>query len=198
MTRRGPDPDRTNDIVLETERFTLRLAKPADAEAMFALVGGADRYDICQYLIWDGPDNLADITTWVERNQTATFADWGFHWLIDDRDGTVGRQGAVLGTTGTRPCGPPGRADVGYWLGKSYWRHGVMREVLTAVVDLGFNELNYQKLEADVFSLNVAGRALVESVGFRLEGVARSANLKNNEWTDTAFYGLLHEDWPTS
>lgn len=57
------------------------------------------------------------------------------------------------------------------------------------------NEFDYQKLEADNFATNAGGQALVESVEFRLEGIARSALLKYEEWVDVAFHGLLHHEW---
>ena len=194
--RGGPDPDRRNDIVLTTERLTLDLPIPDDAASLFGLVGGDDRSQICQHLIWDGPDFVADMADWIERNHDARYADWGFHWTIRDRTGELsGSEGAALGSIGTRPLGPPGRADVGYWLGVPYWRRGVMSEALRAVLDLGFGELRYQKVEAEVFADNQAGRALVESVGMVLEGVSRRSIQKYGEWIDAAHYGILWEEW---
>ncbi len=194
--RSGPDPDRRNDIVLTTDRLTLDLPIPDDASTLFGLVGGADRHRICRFLIWDGPESMADIQGHVERSQDARYGDSGFHWTIRDRTGELsGSAGAPLGSIGTRPLGPPGRADVGYWLGVPYWRRGVMSEALRAVLDLGFGELRYHKVEAEVFAHNQAGRALVESMGMVLEGVSRQSIRKYGEWIDAAHYGILWEEW---
>ncbi len=196
MTRLGPDRARRNDITLTTDRLVMDLASRDDAPTLFELVGGDDRRTICQYLIWDGPDTVADIVDWTRRNRTATWEHWGFHWVIRDRSGTLtGESGTPMGAIGTRPLGAPGVGDVGYWLGVPYWRQGVMAEALRAVLDLCFGELNMHKIEAEVFAHNVAGRALVESMGMVLEGVLRRSIRKYDDWVDAARYGILWEEW---
>ena len=70
--RGGPDSDRRNDIVLTTERLTLDLPIPDDAATLFGLVGGDERHQVCQYLIWDGPDFVADIAEWIGTTREST------------------------------------------------------------------------------------------------------------------------------
>ena len=110
------------------------------------------------------------------------------------RLGEMAGAGTAMGSIGVEQTGPPGRAGVGYWLGVPYWRKGVMREALAAVIDVGFDELAFHKLEAEVFAHNVASRALVESLGFRLEGMVRAGQQKYGEWVDDAIYGLLRDE----
>ena len=73
-----------------------------------------------------------------------------------------------------------------------------MSEALRAVMDLGFNELRYHKIEAEVYSHNARGRSLVESMGMTQEGVTRPGQFKNGEWVDTVHYGVLHDEWEPS
>jgi hypothetical protein len=112
-----PDRDR------ETPR---RGATVEDAPTLFDLVGGADRVEITEHLIWDGPDHLSETREFVEKVRAESYGANGFHWVIRDRDGLfTAMAGAALGMIGTRPSGEPGRGDVAYWLGKPHWGRGI-------------------------------------------------------------------------
>ena len=65
---------------------------------------------------------------------------------------------------------PAGKGDVGYWLGKPYWGKGIMREALTAVLDLCFGEFDQVKVEAEIFTTNSRSVALVEGLGMQPRG----------------------------
>ena len=193
--RRGPAPDARNTYAYSTDRLTVELPTAEDAEELYALVGGADRDEVTATLIWDGPDSLAETEDWIERCRTETYEDWGFHWVIRDTTGAIsGRAGRPLGAIGTRPKGMPGRADVGYWLGRPYWGRGVMTEALIGLLQLGFDDLGYAKIEADVYLSNERGIRLVERVGMEREGVVRRAVRKRGVWVDEAIYGILWGD----
>lgn len=183
-----------NTYGLHTPRLAIDLPTTADVDQIYRLVGEEDREAICSTLVWDGPADRAEVEWWVEQCRTQTYEEWGFHWVIRDRTGDLaGTAGQVLGAIGTRPLGTPGRADVGYWLGRDYWRRGLMSEALAGLLELGATELGYAKIEAAVFAHNDAGRQLVERSGFELEGVVRRAHRKYGEWVDDAIYGLVLE-----
>lgn len=195
MPRTGPDPASTNTHRIETARLVIEMPEPSDAPTLFSLVGGSDRAEVCATLVWDGPDDVAEVKTWIERCRTERFEPFGFHWVIRDRHGAVaGEPGSVLGAIGTRPTETPGRGDVGYWLGRPYWGMGIMAEALRAVLELGFETLGYAKIDADVFTTNERGRRLVERAGMTLEGTIRRALRKQGEWVDVAVYGMIPEE----
>ncbi len=192
MDRTGPDVDSLNTLRFTTERLLVDLPQPDDADVLFHLVGGPDRDAICATLAWDGPDDRSDTDWWIERCRTATYGEWGYHWVLRDRSGDLaGATGRALGAIGTRPTGVPGRGDVGYWLGRPYWSRGLVTEALTALVELGRTDLDYAKMEATVFATNPGGIRLVEKVGFEREGLIRRGHRKRGQWVDCALYGIL-------
>lgn len=196
MPRAGPDPKSLNTYSLATVRLDIVVPEQTDADGLYALIGGPDRREVCANLIWDGPDSIVDILSWIEKCQSTPYQDHGFHFTIRDRSGDIsGTEGSAIGAIGTRPRDEPGRADVGYWLGKPYWGQGIMSEALEAVLDLGFTELDYYRIEADVFTKNARGRSLVEKAGMTHEGTIRNAYRKYGEWVDDAIYGILYEEW---
>jgi len=196
MPRAGPDPKSRNTYSLATVRLDIVVPEKTDADGLYSLIGGSDRREVCANLIWDGPDSIVDTLSWIEKCQSEPYRDWGFHWVIRDRAGDItGTEGSAIGAIGTRPRGEPGRADVGYWLGRPYWGQEIMSEALESVLDLGFAELDYYKIEADVFTENTRGRRLVEKAGLTHEGTIRNAYRKYGEWVDDAIYGILYEEW---
>ncbi len=194
-TRLGPPPDSRNTFQLETPRLLLAVSTEDDSQALFGLFAGADRDAITRNLRWDGPDAYEEFAAFMLAARTDTYASNGFHWSIRDRTGELtGSDGQAIGHIGTRPI-HPGRADVGYWLGRPYWGWGVMTEALSAVRDLAFTGLNVAKLEAEVFVDNEAGNRLVERVGMTLEGTVRRYLFKRGRWVDAHRYGILYEEW---
>lgn len=196
MPRAGPDPKSRNTYSLATVRLDILVPEQTDADGLYSLIGGGDRREVCANLIWDGPDSIVDILSWIERCQSEPYRDHGFHFVIRDRSGDIsGTERSAIGAIGTRPRDEPGRADVGYWLAKPYWGQGIMSEALEAVLDLGFTELDYYRMEAEVFTQNTRGRRLVERAGMTQEGTVRHAYRKYGEWVDAAMYAVLYEEW---
>ncbi len=195
MPEPGLEPSSHNTYDFETTQFRIDLPRQDDAVEIFRLVGGADRDAVCATLVWDGPDDVENIEWWIDRCNQATFEDWGFHWVVRDREGALtGSVGTPLGAVGTRPRSE-GVADVGYWIGRPYWGMGVMSEVLPALLGLGLDRLGFMTMEADVFANNVRGRRLVERVGMTEEGVTDKGHLKQGVWVDVVHYAMSAERW---
>jgi [ribosomal protein S5]-alanine N-acetyltransferase len=196
MSFMGPPLESLNTHSLETERLAIELPDIADAATLFHLVGGPDRREVCATLLWDGPSEIDEVEDWIDKAASQAFGDHGFHWVLRDKTGRLTRTvGEAIGTIGTRPRGEPGRADVGYWLGRPYWGKGLMGEALRKLIEYGFTGLDYYKIEADVYTHNQRGLRLVEGVGMRREGTMTRAYRKYGEFVDTNIYGLLIEDW---
>lgn len=198
-TNPGPDPTSTNNTVLTTERLELSFGTDQDARDLFPFVHGAPGRKVTDTLLWDGPENIEDVVAFLRKHTTGTFDPDGFHWLLRDRTGEItGNVGQAMGSIGINQRGPVGRCDVGYWLAPPYWRQGLMKEALSAVVNHSFTTLGVVKLEADVFIGNAAGIALLESVGFIREGTVRREHPKRGRWVDAHLYGIIPEDLKTA
>jgi ribosomal-protein-alanine N-acetyltransferase len=89
-----------------------------------------------------------------------------------------------------------GKADIGYWIGKDYWRQGFGYETVGALIQYAFTKLKLQRLEAAVYRENRASQALVRKLGFRKEGMRRRASrsLASGKLHDVLIYGLLKPD----
>jgi RimJ/RimL family protein N-acetyltransferase len=89
-----------------------------------------------------------------------------------------------------------GKADIGYWLGKDYWRQGLGYEAVGALVKYAFTKLKLQRLEAAIYKENRVSQALARKLGFRKEGMRRRASrsLATGNLHNVMIYGLLKTD----
>lgn len=90
--------------------------------------------------------------------------------------------------------GPAQAGTIGYWIGEEFARHGYMREALTALVHHAFDVLDLSRIESACLPENRASRALLESCGYKYEGVAQSYLQINGRWRNHVLYAILRHD----
>lgn len=86
--------------------------------------------------------------------------------------------------------------QLGYYAFEPYAGLGLMQEGLALVVREAFGKLGLHRLEASVQPRNVRSMALLRSLGFSVEGVARRYLKIGGRWLDHERWALLREDWP--
>lgn len=79
---------------------------------------------------------------------------------------------------------------VGYWTGASHVRRGYARAAVLAMLDHAFSSLALNRVEAACQPGNVASIGLLESAGFRKEGLAREYLRINGAWRDHYLYAV--------
>lgn len=87
-------------------------------------------------------------------------------------------------------------ASVGYWLGEAHTGEGLMSEALEAVCRWAFDGLGLERLEAAILPGNNASIGVIQRVGFREEGAARSYLEIAGRRRDHLLFGLVRTDLP--
>jgi len=87
---------------------------------------------------------------------------------------------------------------VGYYAISPFEGRGFMRAGMIAVLDRAFGEHGLHRVEANIQPENVRSVALVQSLGFRLEGHSPRYLRINGEWKDHDRYALTVEEWRVS
>jgi ribosomal-protein-alanine N-acetyltransferase len=90
--------------------------------------------------------------------------------------------------------GPAQAATTGYWIGEPFARQGYMREAIAAVVHHAFTTLDLSRIEAGCLPENTPSRRLLESSGYKYEGVAQSYLQINGRWRNHVLYANLRHD----
>lgn len=107
-------------------------------------------------------------------------------FAIDYRGKAIGAIGYVPQTDVSRIS-----AEVGYWLGESFWNLGIVTQVLTAFVDYIFKNTDIIHLYANIFEGNTASMRVLEKAGFTPVGIMHRAAIKNGRIIDIHFYECL-------
>lgn len=84
--------------------------------------------------------------------------------------------------------------SVGYWIGQPHARQGYMGDALRALIPHAFTELNLNRIEAACIPSNEPSIRLLQSCGFRQEGLARDYLKINGAWRDHLLFALLRRD----
>jgi ribosomal-protein-alanine N-acetyltransferase len=177
---------------LETERLTLRPPQHADFTPWTSL-----RRESAAFLKpWEpawAEDHLSrkaftNRVYWAQR-AVASGTEIPL-FLIRREDQTL--LGAI--TLSNIRRGPAQSATTGYWVGQPHARQGYMREALIAVVHHAFHVLDLSRIEAGCLPENTPSRRLLESCGYKYEGVAQSYLQIAGRWRNHVLYANLRPD----
>ena len=90
--------------------------------------------------------------------------------------------------------GPVQAGTLGYWIGAEFARQGFMREAIAGMVHHAFTALDLSRIEAACLPENAASRGVLESSGFKYEGVAQAYLQINGRWRNHVLYANLRHD----
>ncbi len=82
-------------------------------------------------------------------------------------------------------------AEIGYWLGESFWGKGIMTAAIQQMAQYVFDNFVIRKLFATVYDFNIASMKALEKAGFTKEAVLKSGAVKNGKIIDLHYYSLI-------
>ena len=176
-------------VTIETDRLILRRFAMEDAEAMFRRWASDD--EVTKHLTWPTHSSV-EISKMVLTDWTSHYPEPDFYnWAI------------VLKENGPKPIGNISTAHVkestlcatmGYCMSRAHWGKGVMTEALTAVIDFFFDEVGFNRIDADHAVDNPASGRVMEKSGMRHEGILRQAGRSNQGIIDVSRWAILKSD----
>jgi len=147
---------------LATERLLLRPLRPEDAEAVHRLVNDWEVVRMLSQLPFPYPRELAD--KWIGSTREQIARGSGYHLAIT---GTEAGQEMLIGCIGLRLDMKPRVGNLGYWIGRRYWGHGVASEAASRVARWALANLDLDRLDAHVAVDNPASASVLRRAGFR-------------------------------
>lgn len=82
-------------------------------------------------------------------------------------------------------------AEIGYWLGESYWGRGIMTDVVRSFTAYVFDAYDLVRVYALVFEWNTASCRVLAKAGYELEGRLRRAVFKDGQVIDQFVYAVV-------
>ena len=158
------------ELPIVTARLVLRRLVPGDASDVTRLVND---YSVA--------GNLARVP-FPYREQLAL--DWiaSAGEQIDSGDAyhlAITRDGALVGCIGLtlkRNALP----EIGYWIGRKFWKQGLAREAAAALLDWAEQKLGVKEVEASALTDNLASQAVLRHLGFEDQGPGVQQFLSRN------------------
>jgi 8-oxo-dGTP diphosphatase len=145
--------------VLRTSRLLLRPLEPSDAPNFHRLIND---WEICRRLPdapFPYPADLAG--EWIAVASVDRAAGRAEQFAVVDA-----ASGALIGCAGLRLSKDKKTADLGYWLGRAFWRQGFGMEVALRLTSWGFASLSVLKITATVAADNEGSVAVLNRAGF--------------------------------
>jgi RimJ/RimL family protein N-acetyltransferase len=177
------------EIKVETKRTRCRLINMSDLKSIHNLhaLPESDEYNTLGI-----PENIEQtksiIEPWVVDNNLDDKSNYTFAIETKSDDGFVGLFGLKLGRKKYK------KAEVWYVLYPKYWNQGFATEVLSAMIDFGFDKLKLHRIQAGCAVDNVGSIKVLEKVGMIREGRGRQILPLRSGWSDNFAYSILESD----
>jgi [ribosomal protein S5]-alanine N-acetyltransferase len=173
--------------ILETERLILRPLRESDLDDLFEY---AQDPQVADFGMWQPYESYEACRAHLEQ-LIGLYERWLKWWALEDK-----ATGKMTGRCElARYDDDDRKAEIGYALNRDFWRRGLMREAMRAVVSHGYKELHLDRISAVVLVDNVASIALLEQQGFKIEGTMRHYTYIRGKADNVLLYALLKDEW---
>lgn len=173
-------------ITLASRRLELKDLSPADAPALFAY---RSLEEVARFQSFR-PASEEEAAAFILGNPAA-FGEGGRWSQLG-----VFLEGELIGDLGARFFGPGGlQAEIGYTIAPARQGKGYGKEAVARLLDFLFRDLRKHRVAASLDPGNLASIALLESLGFRREGLFLKSVLVEGEWADDLCCALLAKEW---
>jgi ribosomal-protein-serine acetyltransferase len=175
-------------IVIE-DNIVLDTLDSRHVDELFAAIDN-NRAHLAAFLPWVANMNtVADMSAYVHHSQMLTQQGREVNFVIFSEGLIVGRIGIhyidLQDMTG----------DLGYWLVKNAEGNGIVTKSCEALMKLGFESLNLNRLQIKTIDRNVKSRAIPKKLGFTLEGILREGAFANQCFYDLLLFSKLKSEW---
>lgn len=179
---------------LQTKRTLCTIAGPEHSELIFSYY----------------KDNLNRLAPWEPLRDPDYYTKEGIERRLAEAYGRFLNNGTVipfialyketgeaagLCTFSNIVRGPFQACHLGYSVAQEFEGQGVMFEFLSAAVGYIFNDQKLHRIMANYIPSNIRSEALLNRLGFKKEGYARSYLKIAGKWEDHILTSLLAEEW---
>jgi 8-oxo-dGTP diphosphatase len=154
-------PDAPPFAPLQAGEVTLRPLRAGDAAALHRLINDWDVAKNLSRVPFPYPRDLAD--EWIATTHRLLAEGRAFHLAIERDGGLIGGIGLTLAEDGAT-------AELGYWIGRPYWRQGAGLAAAARLSRWALANLGIGAVTAAALLDNAASRAVLARAGFRETG----------------------------
>ena len=146
-------------MIITTERLILRPWRESDAETLYHYAKDPEIGHLCGWNPHQSVEESLNIIRTV-FNAPETYAV-----CLGETYKAIGTIALEAGESATLPLAFR-EAELGYWLGRPYWRQGYASEAAAALIRRAFTELAYDALWCVCHEENDRSKGVMEKCGF--------------------------------
>ncbi len=173
---------------ITTARLCLRPFTIADGPRVRELA--SDRTIATNTLTIPHPYPEGEAEAWISKHLSHFEQGIGVNFAI-----VLAATGDLIGSIGMGIDQDHCCAEIGYWIGDAYRKHGYCTEAGQALLRFGFETIGLNRIQAEHFAHNPASGRVMQKLGMTYEGYARQAIFKWGEFLDTHHYAILRSEW---
>lgn len=177
------------DILLQTERLTLRRFTPRDVNNLMTLDSDPDviRHTNAYFRDHGRPPSRKLVQTTTLPNFLERYEKDGpfAFWAAEDR-----ASGTFHGWFQFTPTDGKAEVELGFRLKKAVWGKGIATEGARALVERGFRDWQVERVVASALLANRASIRVLEKAGLKREGL-----FNHDPGGPAANYALSREDY---
>jgi 8-oxo-dGTP diphosphatase len=190
----APDPFAPQPFdSLRTERFTLRPLRAADAADLHRLVNDWEVAKMLARVPFPYPRELAD--EWIASTHALLAEGRAWHLAIV---GTEGEKEVLVGCAGLTLKAERKQAELGYWVGRSFWGHGAGPEAAGRLARWALANLGIERLVASALLENPRSQAVLKRIGFRQVGEGAQEFLSRGGAMPVLTFEMTRSDLPAA
>lgn len=152
------------ELVIETPRLRLRAPAAADVDAFAAELADFDIVRMLARVPW--PYSRMDAVSFVTGARADAEGRHGLHLVVEDGNGLAGLVGLSFSPVSLFAPAP----ELGYWIARSRWGHGIATEAGRGVLAFAFEALGAKAVRSGAFHDNPASLAVQAKLGFEVVG----------------------------
>lgn len=180
---------------LRTERLLLRPLNTGDLEDVHAY---QKLKDVVRYLYWevhDHDESAEHLRKRIAMNRLAENGD-GIVFAVELAETEGGGPGRVIGDISLFLKNAAwGKFEMGWVFHPAVHGRGYATEAAHRVLELCFDTLGAHRVFAQLDARNDASARLCERLGMRQEALLRETEIFKGEWSDTAVYAILEQEY---
>jgi len=177
-----------NRQIIETKRLKLRPFEMSDASMVQKYAGDYSVADTTLNVPHPYEDGMAE--EWILTHQKGYDEGELINYAI-----TLKPENDIIGAIGLTINKIFNQAELGYWIGKTYWNKGICTEAAIALIDYAFKYHESHKIIATHILRNQASGKVMQKIGMKLEGTFKEHVKKWDKMEDVNAYGILRSNW---
>jgi len=176
--------------VLESENIVLKKIEEIDLEELFSIYSNDNVFKYCGIIPKKNKETVKNMIEHFERDYNKkSRIKWGIYYKQDNMK--------LVGIIEVFDINQKiNMVTIGYFLAEAYWGKGIATESLKVLVRYLFENVEVNRIQAEVMPENNESKKVLTKNGFIKEGTLRQASLWSGKGVvDLEVYGLLYQDY---